>query len=312
MIAERVWLFCDYNQAESRVVARRGPVPKLDAWYRQGVDVHSHVCQLIAKTVQENKIRMPPNPTTKYEMFKGKEWQQYAKGDIERELSKRTVHGNNYDMGIDKLALVLGVDILTATILHKIYHALFPEIRTNYHVWVRKQLLTTKTIWTPDPVRFRKTFHSINSYTPLSEDTLRSAYSCYPQCTIGYLLVRTLNRACRIFRDDVLEQLKPQWEAWYGVENWDDWRRLRDSGIRTPQAILWGGMDVRTNVHDAGGISIPNDPDLIRWSAQTWKELGEVPLKIRPEKPEDDLIIPIDFKIGPTMHDEDLVDYKIT
>lgn len=307
--APRVWLFADYNQAESRIVARLGPVPKLDKWYREGVDVHTYVARLIAKTVQENKIVMPTNNGR--QMFKWKAWEEFGKGDTERDTAKRTVHGNNYDMGIDKLALVLGVDSVTATILHKIYHALFPEIRGNYHAWVRRQLLTKKCIWTPEPVRFCKVFQGINPYTSLDENILRSAYSCYPQCTVGYLLVRSLNIVCRIFADDVHEQLKDQWCAWYGKENWDKWLRARDSGIRSPQTILWGGMDVRTNVHDAAGISIPNDSDLVEWAARTWKGVAEVPLKIHPEKPEDDLVIPVDFKVGPTMSSEDLKDYKI-
>lgn len=308
--APRTWLFSDYNQAESRIVARLGPVPKLDQWYREGVDVHTYVARLIAKTVQENHITMPSIGEGR-QMFKWKPWDQFGKGDDERDTAKRCVHGNNYDMGIDKLALVLGCDLSTATILHRIYHALFPEIRGNYHAWVRRQLLTTKTIWTPEPVRFRKVFHTINSYSPLDDNTLRSAYSCYPQCTVGYLLVRTLNHCCRVFNDDILEKLADQWKAWYGKENWDTWRRLRDSGLRTPQAILWGGMHVRTNTHDEGGISIPNDPDLVRWAATEWKRVAEVPLKIRPEKPEDDLIIPVNFKIGPTMASTDLKDYKL-
>lgn len=307
--APRVWCIADYNQAESRIVARLGPVPKLDKWYREGVDVHTYVARLIAKTVQENRIVMPTNNGR--QMFKWKPWEEFGKGDTERDTAKRTVHGNNYDMGIDKLALVLGVDIATATILHKIYHALFPEIRANYHAWVRKQLLTHKCIWTPEPVRFRKIFYAVNPYTSLDENILRSAYSCYPQCTVGYLLVRTLNKCCSIFANDTREELRSQWEAWYGKENWDAWCSLRDSGTRTPRAILWGGMDVRTNLHDAGGISIPNDSDLIRWATSVWKETAEIPLKIRPEKPEDNLVIPVDFKIGPTMANEDLREYKI-
>lgn len=214
-------------------------------------------------------------------------------------------------MGAEKFALITGVSPRLAEILLQIYGALFPEIKTHYHSWVEKQIRTTKTIWMPEPVRFRKVFHSINSYSQLDDNTLRSACSCYPQCTIGALLVRTLGYCSRIFACDLDDKLADQWKTWYGDANWDAWRTLRDSGLRTPQAILWGGMDVRLNLHDAGVMSVPDYSCLLSWAARTWKMIAEVPIIITPGKPENNLIVPVEFKVGKTLAAEDMHDFEL-
>lgn len=291
------------NQAESRVVAWKGPVHKLKQWYSEGVDVHAHVCQLIAKVIQENKILTPTNIDTGKPLFWGKHWSEYSKGDEEREISKRVVHAYNYGMGAGKMALIINVSEQFAEILLKIYSVLFPEIKSNYHAWVEYCIRKERTIWMPNPVRFRKVFWGL-----VDDELMRSAYSCYPQCTIGAMLTRTIGICSRIFSEDVNEVLKDQWQAWYGADNWDLWRSSRDSHTRTPQAILWSGMDIRLNVHDAGGISIPDDNNLINWAATTWKRYAETPICIRENE---EMVVPIDFKKGTTWGADDLKDYKI-
>jgi hypothetical protein len=300
MTAPRVWLFADYNQAESRVVAWKGPVPKLKQWYSEGVDVHVYVCRLIARTIQENKIQTPMN--VDQPLFKGKHWQDFGRGDEEREISKRTVHAYNYGMGAGKFAIITGLTEEFATILLKIYSALFPEIRSNYHTWVESCIRKNRTIWMPEPVRFRKVFYDI-----IDDELMRSAYSCYPQCTVASMLNRTIATCCNIFRNDVKEELKDQWKAWYGEENWSKWCHLRDKGTRSPNAILWGGMDVRLNVHDAGGISLPDDSDLVQWVIKIWRETAETPIHISETER---LVIPVDFKIGKTWGADDLKELK--
>ena len=148
MLAPRTWLFPDYNQAESRVVAWKGPVPQLKQWYSEGVDVHTLVCQRIAKALQTMKMPMP----TSYgrELFKWKHYEEFGRGDEEREQTKRIVHGSNYGEGIAKLALIIGVDEKTATILHKIYHSLFPEVKINYQAGIEREIRKSKTLWKQD------------------------------------------------------------------------------------------------------------------------------------------------------------------
>jgi DNA polymerase I - 3''-5'' exonuclease and polymerase domains len=296
-VAPRVWLFPDYNQAESRVVAWRGPVPKLKRWYLEGQDVHLNMTKMIAEVIQRQRIIMPNK------LFTRKHFSEFIKGDEEREQTKRIVHGGNYEVGIDKVALILRVPREVAKILVGIYFTLNPEIRTNYHVWIRNTLKATHTLWMPEPVRFRKVFWDI-----LDDDTYRQAYAAYPQSTVGAMLNRTLSICANVFKNDLDEKLKDQWCAWYGSENWDLWRMERDGDSKSPQAILWSGMDIRLNVHDAGGISIPNEPSLIEWAARLWKTTGETPILIEKDDP---MVIPIDFKIGPSWSGDDLKEYKL-
>jgi len=304
LLPPRTWLWADYNQAESRIVAWKAPVLKLRQWYQEGVDVHAHVCRLVARIIQENRIQTPLNTNTGSPLFMGKHWNDYIKGDEEREISKRVVHAYNYGMGADKMSLITGVTVEFAQILLKIYGTLFPEIKTHYHTWVEACLKRNRTIWMPPPVEFRKIFWDDVS----KPDVIRSAYSCYPQCTIGSMLKRTIAKVTKIFKEDKDERYRSQWCAWYGEGNWTTWRRLRLQNDRSPQAILWSGFDVRLNVHDAGGISIPDDPGLILWVATTWKSHAETPIQISPKE---SVIIPVDFKKGATWGAEDLKDYKL-
>jgi hypothetical protein len=260
------------------------------------------VCRLIAKVIQENKIQTPTNIGTGKPLFWNKAWSEYTKGDEEREISKRVVHAYNYGMGPGKMAIIVNVSEQFAEILLKIYSVLFPEIKSNYHAWVESCIRKERTIWMPNPVRFRKVFWDL-----VDDELMRSAYSCYPQCTIGAMLTRTIGICSRIFLEDVNEELKQQWVAWYG-DRYDDWRRLRDNYSRSPQAILWSGMDIRLNVHDAGGISVPDDNDLVRWAAFIWKYHAETPIQVHENET---MIVPVDFKIGKTWSADDLKDYKL-
>ncbi|MCI0557951.1 MAG: hypothetical protein MN733_05605, partial [Nitrososphaera sp.] len=221
--------------------------------------------------------------------------QMFGKGDEEREISKRIVHGSNYDMGVDKLALVLGVTESFAKVLYGIYHTLFPEVKRDYHALVRRWIDTKRTIWTPEPVRFRRVF-----YGRIDEHVYRSAYASYPQYTVGGMLNRTLGICSRIFLNDADEALKEQWCNWYGMENWDEWQRLKARGVRSPKAIRWSGFDIRLQGHDSFGVSIPDDPDLIRWAATEWRSVAETTIHISETNK---LVIPLDFKTGPSWGD---------
>ena len=276
------------------MVAWKGPVKRLKQWYIEGLDVHLKVCQDIARVVQESKITIASG------MFTKKHWSEYSKDDIERYTAKRTVHANNYGMGKSKFALITNLQEEHAEVLQRIYFTLFPEVKSKYQKWVEDCIKRTRTIWMPPPVKFRKIFYDI-----VDDELLRSAYSCYPQCTVSAMLNRTLTACCNIFAEDKNEKLKDQWCAWYGKDNWDHWRAARDADKRDPQSVLWRGMDIRLNVHDAGGISVPNDADMVRWAAHAWRASAETPIHIDETT---NLVIPVDFKTGPTWGD--LHDYK--
>lgn len=264
MGTKRAWLVADGNQAEARIVAWAGPVPSLQTWFREGRDVHLEVTRQIARVVQENKIKLPRD------LYARKPWASYTKEDKEeRDLSKRTVHGNNYGMGPLKYATVVGLAPKFAEILQSIYFALFPEIKTNYHAWIDSQLAENRTLITP--YGFRKVF-----FGPLGPELSRSGYAFYAQSTIGEWLIRLLNAVCECF-----EPIIP------GVKLW------------SPSTIAKSGLNVRMQTHDSINIALDDDRDTVDYAVQVVRRVGEEPIIVRGEP----LVVPVDFKIGPNLKD---------
>src|SRR6266576_5404068 len=192
----KVFLFADYSQAEARVVSYAGPVPPMRTWFRDGVDIHLEVAKLIGRAVDEHKLhdvmpRVRHKKTKELVRLWHKPWSDLNADDVERDISKQTVHGNNYDMGPKKFAIVTGLPEKIASIVQSIYHGLFPQIRENYHTWIKDQLRCDTTI--TNPWGWRRTFYDI--YGPELE---RAAYAWYPQSTIGLLNIQTLDRCCEL------------------------------------------------------------------------------------------------------------------
>lgn len=264
-----VWISADYSQAEARVVAWRGPVSTLKTWFSTGEDVHSNVARMIGRVVQEHKIVMPRK------LFMGKHWSQYGKGDDERDVAKNTVHGNNYGLGVQKFAYMTGLPSKHAGILQGIYHGLIPDIKRNYHVWIEQEVNKTGGFTTP--MGRRRDFYDIRG-----PELYRAAYAGYPQSTIGDLLVNTLCEVCEAFEHDI-----------------------KDGTVCTPEAIRRLGFDVRLQLHDNVNVVVPNDRETIEYACRVIKKASAFPLMINGES----LVIPMDFKIGPTLGD--LEDFKL-
>lgn len=254
----KVWIFADYSQAEARVVAWAGRVTLLKEWFSAGKDVHSGVAQMIARYVQENRFALPDK------LFATKHWSEFGKGDPERQLSKSTVHANNYGMGKLKFSQITGLPARYAEALQTIYFRLFPEIRTGYQAWIEEQLRRTRTLVLPQgwPLQF---------YDMFGPELSRTAYALYAQSTVGLMLTHTLNEVCEHFSREV-------------------------RGLRKPSAIRAQGLDVRLQIHDAIGAAIEDDPAQISYACSIIKKAAEEPISIRGEE----LVIPVDFKVGPT------------
>lgn len=263
----KTWIFADYSQAEARVVAWKGPVPALKQWFLDGEDVHTNVARYIARYVQTNRIRIPRD------LFMAKPWNTYGKEDEERQISKTTVHANNYGMGKRKFALITGLPEAYAKIVQEIYFTLFPEVRTGYQRGIEDQLRRNRTIAIPQG--WHKVF-----YDMWTDDMLRAAYAFYAQSTVGHMLVRTLSDCCEFLANE-------------GIEVW------------TPEAIRSQGLDVQLQIHDAIGVSIEDDPSTIEFACRAIRRFGEHPISINNEE----LVIPMDFKVGPSWGDA--TDYKL-
>ena len=263
----KIWIFGDYSQAEARVVAWKGPVPSLRQWFMDGVDVHAQVARQIAKFVQTRGIKMPNN------LFMTKPWDTYAKGDKERDISKATVHGNNYGLGKRKYALLTGLPESYAGQVQEIYHHLFPEVRSGYQKGIEVELRKTRTLTTAQG--WTKTFYDV-----WSDDLLRLAYAFYPQSTVGAMLVKTLTDCCEVFEKET-------------------------DGLLTPQRVRAKGLDVQLQIHDAIGVVTEDDPATLAYTARTIKRIAEHPIVVGGEE----LVIPMDFQVGYSWGD--LEPYKL-
>lgn len=169
---EKVWLFADGSQAEARVVAYWAPVPTLRAWFQAGEDVHSNVARMIAKVVQSEGLQLPSG------LFTTKPWRDYGKGDPERQLAKSAVHGNNYGLGPEKFARLVGLPEAAARAIQDIYFSLFPEIKTVYQARIREALRATRTL--RNPWGRERVFYGL-----LNDDLFRAGYAWMASSTVG-------------------------------------------------------------------------------------------------------------------------------
>lgn len=268
---KKIWVCADYSQAEVRVVAWAGPVPALKTWFSTGEDVHLNVAKMIGKVAQTAKLNLPGG------LFTNKSYNDFTAEDPERQIAKNTVHGNNYDLGKYKFALITGLPVKHAALVQEVYHGLFPEIRKSYHANIISTVKRTRTL--TNPWGARRVF-----YGDLTDETFRAAYAWYPQSTVGLLLVNTLCEVCEVFDKEIPENV-----------------------VVTPEVIRSMGLDVRMQVHDSINVIVPDSEDAINFTCKTIKEKGEIPLTIRG----DNLVIPMDFQIGPNLAKKSLRKYKV-
>lgn len=270
---KKIWVFGDYKQAESRVVAWRGPVPQMKQWFLEDKDIHIEIARSIGQVVQEHKLDLPGK------LFRTIPWQLLSKENKdERQVGKTTGHAGNYGIGKNTLAIFLGMPPNYAEIILAIYHAKFPGIKQGYQRWIEAQIRRDRTIRLPPPINWEKTFYDL-----ISEELFKAAYSFYPQSTIGALITSAIRSLGECFAEI----------------NFDN-----NNVIWTPNHIGSCGVDIKLNSHDAIGISVPDSQDLVKFTVKKMREFMEVPLDIEGEE----LIIPVDFKIGPSWGE--LKDYE--
>src|SRR6185436_9364668 len=254
MNPKKIFIFGDYSQAEARVVAWKGPVPKLKQWFTSGEDVHLNVAREMGRLIHDKKLHLPG------ELFLRKHPDLYTKEDDERDISKRTVHANNYGQGAEKFALITGLPGHFASLLQTLYHSRFPEIRANYQRSIREDIDRTKTLTTPFGGK-------IVFYDIISEDLYREGYAWYPQNIVGYLTTRWLVKVQRHFK------------------------QYKEFSVWTPSNLRSAGYDVRLQVHDSIGIVVPDDRESMAYTIKILRQYGEQVVIINNEP----LVIPVDF-----------------
>lgn len=211
----KVWVFADYSQAESRVVAWHGPIPLMKQWFVNKEDIHLNTAKVVGKFVNENKIRLPQG------LF-SKPWEELTKKDAkERYVGKQTNHANNYGLGKITFSLRTGLPVKYAALIQDVYFATFPEVKTGYQARIVAQLKKDRTL--VNPWGWKRCFYDI--YGPELE---RAAWAWFAQSTIGILTLRMLKLVCTLFKQDL--------QIW------------------TPENIRSMGLDVQLDVHDSIGV----------------------------------------------------------
>jgi len=283
---KRTWLFADYSQAEVRVAAWAGPIPLMKQWFREEQDIHINVARLIGEVLTKHKVKIPPLVPGGPPPWGRKPWQELNADDpidhdLERDLSKRTVHANTNGMHRQRFSRITKVPLMYAGVIQDTYHGIFPEIRNVYHKWIYETTVENNGTLT-NPLGWSRTFYKVNPlYGGYDEDEKRVMYAWYPQSTIGMMTIRFWRNICNLFKGD------------------------RHIKIYTPEAIRSLGLDAQLQIHDAVGVSTIDDDLAVCEAATAMKKEGEVELIIK----RDSLIVPMDFKRGPSWGE--LKSYKI-
>lgn len=161
----------DLSQAENRIVAYEGGVLPMIEAFETGRDVHCLTAGLI--------LNKPPE-------FVSKEKGSSSLGDgthSERDWGKKANHSLNYDIGPRTFSLDHEIAESQAKWIIARYHAIYPEIRNNYHAGIQQKINFNRTIVN---LLGRKTFFG----EQIDHDLYKAGYACLPQGTVGDIINR--------------------------------------------------------------------------------------------------------------------------
>jgi len=141
----------DLKQAEAMAVAWESGDEGLKNVFNEGGDIHSSIARLIFNTVTPTKEQ--------------------------RSLAKRVVHGTNYCMGINTLAMFCEIPVSQAKIVQGEYFKLFPMVKAWHHK-IEGELNSTRQLMTP--MGRKRTF-----FGRWGDPIKREAISYIPQSTVA-------------------------------------------------------------------------------------------------------------------------------
>lgn len=159
----------DLSQAENRIVAYVGKIEQMIEAFETGKDVHRLTASLIFGKPPDQISDEPGSCSL-------------GNGDsTERQWGKKANHGLNYDLGYKSFALYYDLPEKDAKFIVERYHASYPELRRNFHGYVKACLRKNRIV--PN-LMGRKTLF----ITDLEDSTFKEAYSCIPQGTVGDII----------------------------------------------------------------------------------------------------------------------------
>lgn len=171
----KVFLYCDYSQAEARLVANYARCKALiDLFNDPTRDVHSENAHRIFKIPLET----------------------VGKDSLERFLAKQGVHAGNYGQGpidlmrrINAETEVTGISVTLAqcVAIQEAVHGIYPEIKSVFWREVEDELRRSRTLHTPWD--FERVF-----YGRWDDKLIREGYAFKPQAGVGILCCKALVR----------------------------------------------------------------------------------------------------------------------
>lgn len=156
----------DLSQAENRIVAYVGRIESMIKAFETGQDVHRLTAGLIFNKSPEEISDEPGSCSL-------------GNGEsTERQWGKKANHGLNYDLGYKSFALYYDLSEQDAKFIVGRYHEVYPELRRNFHGYVKESLRANRTVTN---LMGRKTLF----LSDLDDSTFKAGYSCIPQGTVG-------------------------------------------------------------------------------------------------------------------------------
>ena len=253
-----IYVYADGEQAEARMVGRLAKDDVYNAIFDSGEDVHLLMAERIfGIPYDEGLARYKANP----DEFE------------ERDLAKRTVHANNYGMGVKKFSQIIRKNISIAKLLSERYHQEFPGIRDNFRAGVRQQLESSRLLW--NPFGRRRQF-----FGRMDEELYRKGYAYVPQSTIADWLDIGCLRLWKIWKQKLeVPEHDPMCK-------YLDVREFCDG-----QTPLW--VEPAIQIHDGLLTQVPAGQ--IRKALPFIQQVLTYPIHLDDGGP---LTIPVDIKIG--------------
>lgn len=156
----------DLSQAENRIVAYVGRIESMINAFETGQDVH----RLTASLIFNKPMEEISDEAGSCNLGNGE--------SSERQWGKKANHGLNYDLGYKSFALYYDMPEKDAKFIVERYHTAYPELRRNFHGYVKQCLREQRVV--PNLMGRRTLFLS-----DLDDSTFKAAYSCIPQGTVG-------------------------------------------------------------------------------------------------------------------------------
>jgi uracil-DNA glycosylase family 4 len=164
-----VFYSLDLSQAENRIVAYVGKVPRMIQAFENEEDVHRLTAGLIFSKSPEEVSDEPGSAHIGGGNFS------------ERFYGKKSNHSLNYDLGYKKFALVLEIPEADSKWLVERYHSVYPEVRGVYHQNIKMQLAKDRTI--TNLMERRRVF--LDNW---GDDMFKEAYAQIPQSSVADII----------------------------------------------------------------------------------------------------------------------------